>query len=230
MPDIWTRTMWQARPPKRVTPIQPPQTMAVIHHTVNAWPDTPDQAAAQCRSIQAYHMDTQGWVDIGYSWLIGAGAIFEGRAWGAAQAAQEGYNQTALSFAILGDGSERAASEADLDAVAAIIRAGIAFGQLPTDVPIVPHRNLNATSCCGDYIVPQLEAIRQKVYGTPVSPTEEVVAAMYRLWCLREGEPSGIQYWAGILDAGGITQQQLAMRMLYDEGWKAMVARTGGEG
>jgi len=228
MADVWSRQQWGARLPKQRVPLTPPQTMAVIHHTVSAWPANVDQAAATCRQIQAYHMDTLSWADIGYSWLIGAGTVFEGRGWGIAQAAQEGYNSTAISFAVIGDGTQREASPADIDAVAAAIRGGIALGQLPTDVPIVAHRDLNATACCGDFIVAQLDAIRQKVYGEPVTPTEQTVAAMYRLWCLREGDPGGIAYWAGLLDSGGIDKQSLALRMLVDEGWQAMVNRTGG--
>lgn len=226
---VWSRADWGARPPKSVTPITPPQTMAVVHHTVTEWPATPDAAAEWCRTIQAWHQDGNGWADIGYSWLVGAGDVYEGRGWGVQQAAQQGYNATALSFAILGDGSSRTASPADLAAVAQTIRAGIALGQLPTDVLIVGHRDLNATACCGDAIYSQLPELRQLVYnGGPVSPTEEIVAQLYRLWCLREGDPGGIAYWAGEIDAGRVDAQYVAMDMLYREGWQRMVERTGG--
>jgi len=201
---------------------------AVVHHTVTYWPDSPYDAAAQCRNIQAFHMDDRGWADIGYSWLIGCGDVYEGRGWGVAQAAQVGYNSTALSFAILGDGSFTPAPQEDLEAVAQAIRSGIALGQLPHDVPIVAHRDLNPdTACCGDAIYDQLNTIRQLVYGGPVTPTEQIVSDMYRLWALRQGDPAGITYWAQQID-NGTDPQYVAFQMLYNEGWRRMVDRTGG--
>ena len=228
---VWSRADWGARPPKSVTPAEPPQVYAVVHHTVTGWPDTPDDAAAQCRNIQAFHQDVRGWADIGYSWLIGDGDVFEGRGWGVAQAAQVGYNSTALSFAIIGDGSITPAPARDLEAVAQVIRSGIALGQLPHDVPIVAHRDLNPdTACCGDAIYAQLDTIRTLVYGGgPVTPTEQIVADMYRLWALRPGDPAGIKYWADQIDAG-TDPQYVAFQMLYNEGWSRMVDRTGGRG
>lgn len=229
---VWSRADWGARPPKSVTPAEPPQVYAVVHHTVTGWPDTPDDAAQQCRSIQAFHQDVRGWADIGYSWLIGDGDVFEGRGWGVAQAAQVGYNSTALSFAIIGDGSTAPASYADIEATAQAIRSGIALGQMPTDVQIVAHRDLNPdTECCGDYIYDQLNLIRTLVYGGgPVTPTEQIVADMYRLWALRPGDPEGIKYWATLLDNGQADAHYVAFQMLFNEGWSRMVDRTGGRG
>ncbi len=37
-----------------------------IHHTVTPEEDNLDDCAARVRSIQDYHMDTNGWSDIGY--------------------------------------------------------------------------------------------------------------------------------------------------------------------
>ena len=224
---VWTRAEWGARPPRSTTWMETPAAMAVIHHTVTTWPASPDQAAEQCRTIQGWHMDGNGWADIGYSWLVGAGDIFEGRGWGVAQAAQQGYNNVAHSVAILGDGTNQPASTADLEAVAAIIRSGMAFGAI-ADVRILAHRDLNSTECCGDAVYNQLPRIRELVEGEPVTPTEQVVADLYRMWCLRQGDPEGIRYWANLLDTGGIDVQSLKLRMLADEGWARMVERTGG--
>lgn len=228
---VWTRDEWGAAPPRSVTWMETPVNLAVVHHTVSAWPATPDAAAETCRQIQAYHQNVQGWADIGYSFLVGAGDVFTGRGWQAAQAAQQGYNNVALSFAIIGDGSEQAASRQDLEAVAAVIRSGIALGALTTDCSVVPHGALNATACCGSYIIDQLPIIIDLIHGEdPVTPTEQVVADLYRLWALRPGDPEGIRYWAGELDAGRINTDWLANRMFHDEGWRRMVERTGGLG
>ena len=230
---VWTRADWGARPPKNTPTTMPtPVTMAVIHHTVTTWPDSPYDAAAECRGIQAFHQDGRDWNDIGYSFLFGCGDVYEGRSWGIVQAAQQGYNGTAQSFAILGDGRWTPAPLEDLQAVAATIRAGIAFGALTADCAIVAHRDLDAgTECCGDAIYAQLDTIRELVHGgQPVTPTEKIVDDLYRLWALRPGDPAGIAYWAGLLDAGQVNAEYIANQMFYNEGWARMVDRTGGRG
>ena len=94
------------------------------------------------------------------------------------------------------------------------------------------HRDLDPdTECCGDAIYAQLDTIRELVYGgQPVTPTEKIVDDLYRLWALRPGDPAGIAYWSGLLDAGQVNAEYIANQMFYNEGWSRMVDRTGGRG
>ncbi|MBN1774435.1 MAG: N-acetylmuramoyl-L-alanine amidase, partial [Deltaproteobacteria bacterium] len=71
---IVTREAWGASA-TRCSSTDSKSKMA-IHYTV-----TPsDNPAARVRSIQHYHMDTKGWCDIGYHFLVGTdGSIYEGR-------------------------------------------------------------------------------------------------------------------------------------------------------
>ncbi len=81
-PQLFRRSQWGARPPARSYSY----TMAkhlIFHHTagisdynVRDWND----CAARVRAIQAYHMDSNGWDDVGYNYLICRhGSIIQGR-------------------------------------------------------------------------------------------------------------------------------------------------------
>ena len=72
---IVTRSAWGARA-TRCRDRDASKTRLAIHYTV-----TPSEnAERQVRGIQRYHMDTNGWCDVGYHFLVGAdGTIYEGR-------------------------------------------------------------------------------------------------------------------------------------------------------
>ncbi len=72
---IVTRSAWGAAP-TRCTSRDSRHYRMAVHYT-----DTPSaNPDRQIRSIQRYHMDTRGWCDIGYHFLVGIdGRIFEGR-------------------------------------------------------------------------------------------------------------------------------------------------------
>lgn len=59
---------------------------AVIHHTAGKPAESPEESAAILRGIQLFHVQANGWDDIGYNFLVdGFGQVFEGRAGGADQ-------------------------------------------------------------------------------------------------------------------------------------------------
>jgi len=72
---IVTRAQWKARA-TQCTAGDVAKYRVAIHHT-----QTPsDNAPARVRAIQAYHMDSRGWCDIGYHFLVATdGTVFEGR-------------------------------------------------------------------------------------------------------------------------------------------------------
>ncbi|WAR05966.1 PGSC2-like protein, partial [Mya arenaria] len=78
---IVTRSQWGARPAKTHSTMHVPVNEFFIHHTET--PACTDMTACKTRvrSIQNYHMDSNGWSDIGYSFLVGEdGNVYEGRA------------------------------------------------------------------------------------------------------------------------------------------------------
>lgn len=53
--------------------------------------------------IKSFHIDTQGWNDIAYNFLIGSdGNIYEGRGWGIEGAHAFGYNNRSIGISFIG--------------------------------------------------------------------------------------------------------------------------------
>jgi len=80
-PDIVTRAEWGADESIRKNNQKyAPITKLFVHHTVTS-PDGEDpDPAATVRAIYAYHVQGNGWDDIGYNFLIDAqGRVYEGR-------------------------------------------------------------------------------------------------------------------------------------------------------
>ncbi len=72
---IVTRESWGARATRCTSPNSSKARFA-IHHTVTGSSDP----ARQVRGIQRFHMDSRGWCDVGYHFLIGSdGKVYEGR-------------------------------------------------------------------------------------------------------------------------------------------------------
>lgn len=91
---IVTRAEWGARDP-RSRPAFPGQSKGLgVHYNgpalglVGGCRDGRDCADA-VRGTQAFHMDTRGWADIAYNWLVCAscGRVYEGRGWDVRSAA-----------------------------------------------------------------------------------------------------------------------------------------------
>jgi hypothetical protein len=81
-PTICTRSCWSARDGTCTTTMSA-LTRAIIHHTASSgdWSTTSlSDSAARMRSHQNYHMDSNGWCDLGYHFTVDKlGNIFEGR-------------------------------------------------------------------------------------------------------------------------------------------------------
>jgi hypothetical protein len=110
-PPIVTRAQWGARNPV-ATPSTTTPTHLIVHHTADNPPASGD-FAAWVRAIQAFHINGNGWNDIGYNFLLGPdGVIFEGRGDGILGAHFSGVNTGTAGAAILGNYNNAAAPEA----------------------------------------------------------------------------------------------------------------------
>lgn len=77
--EFLSREEWGAREPRSVRRVLPHQFAAIeFHHSATGV----SPAAAAARSFQRFHMDTKGWQDLFYNWLVHPdGTIVEGRSW-----------------------------------------------------------------------------------------------------------------------------------------------------
>ena len=185
-PPIHTRSEWLAREPKTKPSLGDVQ-LAFVHHTVSANGYSADEVPDMFRGMQAFHMDTNGWDDIGYNFLVDRfGRVWEGRAGGVAEsvigAQTEGFNSVSTGVAVIGTFSDTGPPAAVTDALIRLLawklpnhgvdpgaRATVtskgndryADGSTASFDAVAAHRDAKATACPG-HIVGALPHIRNE--------------------------------------------------------------------
>lgn len=142
------RRLWRARRAKHVTPAAWGAGVDVfVHHTADPGPRRKD-VRAYLRQIQSFHMDTRGWSDIAYNYLIAPdGTVWEGRGWGVVGAHTEGHNTKSIGICFMGTFTTQTPTPA----------AQIAFSKLHAHLErkgarirgTYGHGDVYATSCPG---------------------------------------------------------------------------------
>ncbi len=179
---------------------------AIVHHTAGSNSYTRVQSASIVRAIELYHVQGNGWNDIGYNFLVDKyGQIFEGRYGGMTRpvigAHSEGFNTGSVGVAVIGDYSSTSITPAaraalvsllawrlDLDHVdplSSVVRVSAGNpryrpGMAVTLRAISAHRDVYPTSCPGANLYGQLAAIRAAVAqtGLPKLYSPAVVGAL----------------------------------------------------
>ena len=169
----FTRAQWGSGYARGGYDIVGPVGEVYVHHFNSGIQPTRSlaESMARIRAAQSYHAETQGWGDIGYSWLVDdLGNIFEGRGWFRTGAHTGGFNSKGYGICWLGDSMTVAPSALAIGAYGECIRAGIAAGALVASPTIVAHKDRNPdTSCCGDLLYARLPAVRAAAAGgTPI--------------------------------------------------------------
>jgi hypothetical protein len=193
-PPVIDRAGWNANEAIRRAPPYYADSVhfAVVHHTAGSNSYTRAQSASIVRAIELYHVQGNGWNDIGYNFLVDKyGQIFEGRYGGMTRpvigAHSEGFNTGSVGVAVIGDYSSTSITPAaraalvsllawrlDLDHVdpsssLARVSAGnprYRAGTAVTLHAISAHRDVYPTSCPGASLYGQLSSIRSAVAQT----------------------------------------------------------------
>ncbi|WP_254878526.1 peptidoglycan recognition protein [Streptomyces sp. NA04227] len=123
-PRIVTRKGWGADESIRQGDFLYTDTVkaAFVHHTASGNNYSCAEAPALIRGIYRYHVQSEGWRDIGYNFLVDkCGTVYEGRAGGVAKpvmgAHTLGFNEDSTGVAVLGTHSEDEAPAPALDAL-----------------------------------------------------------------------------------------------------------------
>ena len=192
-PAMFSRTQWGAngfisKPSLYAAAVR----FAVIHHTAGLNTYAAADAAAIVRGIQLYHVQGNGWNDIGYNFLVDRyGQIFEGRNGGidrpviGAQAV--GFNAGSVGIAVIGSYGKTGISDAAQDAIKRLLvwRLDVAHvdplstlswssggnPRYPKGVPVFlravsGHRDTGFTDCPGDGLYRSLDGIAASVAAT----------------------------------------------------------------
>ncbi len=185
-----TRAEWGAGPQACTPGVASGLVGAVLHHTAdpNTY-TTVAQAMQQICNDQAYHINSMGWCDIGYNFLVDKwGNIYEGRA-GSIQepvigAHAGGFNTGTVGIAMIGTYSDVTPSAAMQEAVAQVIAwrlaayhrdpAGTmtyttsggsdkyAAGTTVTLPVVMGHRDVYLTACPGNAGYATLPSVRAR--------------------------------------------------------------------
>lgn len=192
----YLRADWGANPLVTPAPVIPgPLNEVWIHHTVTGTPTTVAEAMSTVRGIQRYHVESTGYQDIGYSWLVDPlGNIYEGRGWLRQGAHTYGRNLTSHGIALLGNFTTQPATTKALAAASQCIVEGQRIGAITMTPTIGGHRDPNNdTACPGDALYGQLDVIRSAVLDLPpatIDPPEDDVLTPEQDTRLRE-----VHFW-----------------------------------
>jgi uncharacterized protein with LGFP repeats len=190
-PPIIPRAGWGANEAIRRHPphYAPAVTFAVVHHTDGSNNYTPAQSAAIVRGIEIYHVEGNGWDDIGYNFLVDKyGQVFEGRYGGIDRpvvgAHSLGFNRGSVGVAVLGtydsapiSAAAKTALEALLawrldvahvDPLSMVVVPSLGNPRFPKGVPvplraISGHRDTGFTDCPGNALYAELPQIAHDV-------------------------------------------------------------------
>lgn len=204
-PRINPRSSWGARAPKAVPTDAGELKVGIVHHSVNSNAYSQASVPAMLRSIQAYHMDANGWNDIAYNFAVDRfGGIWEARAGGIDRAIigghAYGFNTATTGVVVLGDYGTASPSSASVRAVEDVLAWKLAqhhtpttgtvtyrstvdthFGPAGTPVVlsrIVGHRNVRQTGCPGNALYSRLGTIRSNVHAKTPAALRDAPAAM----------------------------------------------------
>ena len=176
MPKVYTRSDWGARSPRgSIEVLAEAPTHIVIHHTAtgNVSDTSTSHAASLSRSIQSYHMDSNGWDDTGQQLTISRGGhIMEGRDQ-SLKAIQDGghvlgahtadHNSHTIGIENEGTYSSAAPPGSLVSALVDTCSWLCLVYQLDPQDAIVGHRDYNATACPGDELYAMLPKLRDDV-------------------------------------------------------------------
>jgi len=150
----------------------PYMSTAIVHHTVNSNAYGPGDSIGMMRGIWAYHVQSLGYCDIAYNFIIdNYGVPYEGRLGGIDQsvvgAHAIGANYGTTGVAMLGTFSDVLPSNGALGTLENVIRWKLKIhGDNPFDDPaadILGHRDTSSTECPGQALYDYLPYTRYYV-------------------------------------------------------------------
>lgn len=105
------------------------------------------------RLIQMFHVESRGWDDIGYNFLVGGdGSAYFGRGWDYVGAHTKGYNKYSIAIAFIGTFNSEEPPVQQVEACRKLIQMGVALGKIAKDYKLFAHRQLMSTLSPGDTV------------------------------------------------------------------------------
>lgn len=194
MVGIIPRHDWGARPPRSIRRIPTPSRDLWLHHTAGN-----EAGIKGMQQIQNFHMDTKGWSDIAYSFVIDPDTllIYEGRGAGIAGGHTAGHNTTSHAICVMGNFDKESARPELLRTIADLIRYGREhgwWGDLTGG-----HRDASgaSTACPGRQLQSHLTEIRALSNATtpPTPPGDDDMTTPEEVQKIVDAEGHEIRQW-----------------------------------
>jgi hypothetical protein len=164
-PTVLSRKEWGAKKSKKPYEPMVPDRITV-HHTEAFQAFTKEDAINELKTIQSFHQNGRGWIDIGYHFLIdGSGRIWEGRPLGVIGAHVRDKNDGNVGISLMGDfhpPDNNRPSIAQTQSLVILLKWLTAKYSIAPD-RIKGHRDQNDTSCPGDILYAMLPDLRRQV-------------------------------------------------------------------
>ncbi|KAJ8934533.1 hypothetical protein NQ318_009690 [Aromia moschata] len=146
-----SRLQWLAQPPiEQPNVLKTPVSLVIIQHTATVPCASLAQCIFQVKVIQKYHIESNGWWDIGYNFLTGGdGAAYEGRGWTQEGAHTLGYNNRSIGVGFIGTFTAEKPPKSQIVAFKKLIDKGVDLGYITKDYKILGARQLYGTESPG---------------------------------------------------------------------------------
>lgn len=174
---VASRAQWGARSPNKVCGSVVAPYRVSIHHTAGAG-DSGDPEG-RMRQIQAFHMDSRGWCDIGYHFVVSqSGNNYQGRSDERRPGAHVG-NQNAgnIGISFMGNFENIQPTQPQLDAAAELM----AWIKETYDVPwnrssVRGHQEWpgQSTACPGKNLLPKVDSLMQQAANGGAATTYDI--------------------------------------------------------
>lgn len=171
------RAEWGARNPDKVCGVAHDPYRMSVHHTAGPVDDGPDPAA-RMRQMQAYHIDSNGWCDIGYHFVASqSGLLYQGISNEARTGIHVGNQNTGnIGISLIGNFQTQTVGQPQFEAVANIVRwVGDTYGIALNRTNVKGHQEWpgQSTSCPGSNMLNRLGEMLTLAGSDPVPPEPE---------------------------------------------------------
>jgi hypothetical protein len=237
-PVIRSRQSWNARDFKGTPQIANALEMAIVHHTVSRNGYAASEVAGMIAAIQRYHMDTNGWNDIGYNFIVDRfGQAWDARAGGTHNAVigghAYGHNTGSTGISVLGDHQAAWPSASAVEAVTALAAWKLDLHGCDVAPPLTyasratgrtktyPHRIIGhgetadaSTACPGQYLKRHLDGIKIDAHMRQLGLEDIPLGSIYAsavAWMVRAGITTGTGSPLRFRPVDVVTRGQMAL-------------------
>jgi len=158
-PRIISRSEWGAINTNCHNPMAEERPYLFVHHAESQECSDVSTCSQLVRGIQDYHINGNGWCDIGYSFLVGGdGNIYEGRGWDEIGAHTYGFNSQGYGVCFLGSFMATLPSGNAQESFHQLANCMKSNGKVDADYELKGHRQTGPTDCPGDALYFEIQS------------------------------------------------------------------------